>query len=145
MDFFFFIGSTYTYLSVNRIEAIAANRGISVRWRPFDARAIMIEQNNRPFVGKPVDPEGLAGRVATVASREGWCPEYVRLTYRRWFLEDRAPGDPGHLRDLLVELGRNPEEIIAQAATDEIRGHYAAETDAARARHLRLPDFRRGR
>jgi len=160
MDFFFFIGSTYTYLSVNRVEAIAATRGIPVRWRPFDVRAIMIEQNNRPFVGKPVklaymwrdlerrarrlgipfrsvpaypvDPEGLAGRVATVASREGWCPEYVRLTYRHWFLEDRAPGDPAHLRELLVQLGRNPDQVIARAATDETRALYAAETDAAR-------------
>ena len=161
MDFFFFIGSTYTYLSVSRVEAAAASRGITVRWRPFDVRAIMIEQNNRPFVGKPVklaymwrdlerrarrhgipfrsvpnypvDPEGLAGRVATVASREGWCPEYVRLAYRHWFLEDRPPGDPEHLRKLLLELGRNPDEVMARAATDENRRHYAAETDAARA------------
>ncbi len=161
MDFFFFIGSTYTYLSVMRVEAAAAARGIAVRWRPFDVRALMIEQNNRPFVGKPakladmwrdlerrarrhglpfrsvpaypVDPEGLAGLVATVASREGWCPEYVRLTYRHWFLEDRPPGEPHHLRALLAELGRNPDEVIARARSDENRRFYVSETDTARA------------
>ena len=54
LDFFFYIGSTYTYLSINRVEPIAAREGIALRWRPFNARAIMIEQNNRPFIGKPV-------------------------------------------------------------------------------------------
>ena len=52
LDFFFFYGSTYTYLTVMRIEEVAARAGIEVRWRPFDVRAIMIEQNNIPFRGK---------------------------------------------------------------------------------------------
>ena len=30
-DFFFYIGSTYTYLSVNRIEEIAAREQVSLR------------------------------------------------------------------------------------------------------------------
>jgi hypothetical protein len=117
LEFYFYIGSTYTYLAVNRVEALAAQAGISVRWRPFNARGIMIEQNNRPFVGKPVkmsymwrdierraarygipfkaiptypgDAKDLASRVVFVASLEGWCPAYVKETYRRWFLETR--------------------------------------------------------
>ena len=54
MDFFFYYGSTYTYLTVMRIEEAAARVGIEVRWRPFNVRAIMLEQNNIPFRGKPV-------------------------------------------------------------------------------------------
>src|SRR5512145_1644026 len=109
LDFFFFIGSTYTYLAVNRVEALARREGVALRWRPFNVRAIMIEQNNRPFVGKPVkmqymwrdverraqrhgiafrsipdypvDPDGLANRIATIAAEEGWCPAYVKATY----------------------------------------------------------------
>ena len=42
LDFFFYIGSTYTYLAVNRVEEIASREGISLRWRPFNARAIML-------------------------------------------------------------------------------------------------------
>jgi len=104
MDFFFSYGSTYTYLSVMRIEKLSAEAGVTVRWRPFHLRTITTEQNNRPLVGKPVkmkymwrdlerragqhgipfngippypvDAEGLAHRVGTVASMEGWCPEY---------------------------------------------------------------------
>ena len=28
--------------------------GVSLGWHPFHVRAIMLEQNNRPFIGKPV-------------------------------------------------------------------------------------------
>lgn len=54
LDFFFSYGSTYSYLSVMRIGNLCADTGVQVRWRPFYARAIMTEQNNRPYVGKPV-------------------------------------------------------------------------------------------
>ena len=54
LDFFCFLGSTYTYLAVNRAEAVASRENVVLRWHPFSARSIMVEQNNRPFVGKPV-------------------------------------------------------------------------------------------
>jgi 2-hydroxychromene-2-carboxylate isomerase len=120
----------------------------------------MIEQNNRPFVGKPVkltymwrdverranrygipfksipvypvDPQELANRVAVVSSLEGWCPEYTKTTYRTWFLENKAPGDLGHLQVLLAQLGKDPDRTIARANSQEIRDGYVAETEVAR-------------
>jgi 2-hydroxychromene-2-carboxylate isomerase len=161
LDFFFYIGSTYTYLSVSRVEAIAAREGVALRWRPFHVHAIMVEQNNRPFVGKPVkmqymwrnverragrygipfksipdypvDPEGLANRVAVVAALEGWCPAYAKATYRAWFLENKAPGDVQHVRLILSELGKDPDSTIARANGQEVRARYDAETDGAKA------------
>jgi 2-hydroxychromene-2-carboxylate isomerase len=160
LDFFFFIGSTYTYLTVNRIEQVAAREGVTLRWRPFNVRAIMIEQNNRPFVGKPVkmkymwrdierragrhgipfasipdypiDPDGLANRIAVVASLDGWCPEYVKATYRGWFLENKAPGDPRNEAETLARLGKDADAVVARANSDEIRARLDAETDVAR-------------
>jgi 2-hydroxychromene-2-carboxylate isomerase len=160
LDFYFYIGSTYTYLAVNRVEAIAAREGVSLRWRPFDVRAIMIEQNNRPFIGKPVklkymwrdverranrhgipfksipeypvDPEGLANRVAVVASLAGWCPEYAKATYRAWFLENKTPGDVQHVSSIVSQLGKDPDSTIAWANSEEIRARYDAETERAK-------------
>ena len=160
LDFFFFIGSTYTYLAVNRIGDAAAKAGVAVRWRPFSVRAIMREQNNSPFTGKPVkmkymwrdverrakrysipfrsippypvDPDELANRVASLSSVEGWCPEYTRAMYRTWFVESKTPGNPEDLRTLLRQLGKDPDAVIAKANSQEIRDRYAAETDAAR-------------
>ncbi|KAB2870295.1 MAG: 2-hydroxychromene-2-carboxylate isomerase, partial [Burkholderiaceae bacterium] len=53
MDFFFFIGSTYSYLSVVRAESAAAQAGVELVWRPFSVRTLMREQNNVPFSTKP--------------------------------------------------------------------------------------------
>jgi len=161
LDFFLFLGSTYTYLAVNRAEAYAARQQITLRWRPFSVRTIMIEQNNRPFVEKPIklaymwrdverrahrhgipftsipdypnDAQELANRVATIAAVEGWCAEFARAAYASWFLENRDPGTPTALAEILKKLGRNPENMIARANGKEIRAKYKAETDAARA------------
>jgi 2-hydroxychromene-2-carboxylate isomerase len=160
LDFFFFYGSTYTYLTVMQIERLATEAGIKVQWRPFNVRAIMIEQNNIPFRGKPVksrymwrdierraarygisfirppqypvDPENLANRVGVVAAEEGWCPEYTKATYRAWFLEDKAPGEPEHLALILRSLQKEPERVVSDANSQRIRDKYEAETEVAR-------------
>ena len=160
LDFFLFLGSSYTYLAVNRAEALAAEAGLSLRWRPFSVRSIMIEQNNRPFVGKPVklaymwrdlerragrhgipfksippypnDADELANRVATVAATEGWCPAFARAAYRTWFLENKDPGKIEQTSLILEQLGQNPNEVLARADSSEIRDKYAAETEVAR-------------
>jgi len=159
LDFFFFIGSTYTYLSVSRVGEIA-RRGISLRWRPFSVRVIMREQNNIPFDGKPVklrymgrdverragrygipfasipaypvDPDELANRVAVVASREGWCSEFTRAAYNAWFIDNKMPGDLESTRNLLSDLDKNPDATIDRANSGEIRDAYPKATDAAR-------------
>lgn len=160
LDFFFFYGSTYTYLTVMRMEEAAARAGVEVRWRPFDVRQIMIEQDNIPFRDKPVkrrymwrdierratrhgipfgriptypvDPDLLANRVGVVSAAEGWCPEYSRAIYRAWFLEDRPPGEPEGLGEILHSLGKDPDAVISRANSQEIRDKYDAETDLAR-------------
>ena len=54
VDFWFSVGSTYTYLTVMRIAEIERGSGVSFRWRPFNVRAIMREMNNIPFGNKPI-------------------------------------------------------------------------------------------
>lgn len=173
IDFFFFYGSTYTYLTVMRIENLAAGHGVKIRWRPFNVRQIMLEQDNIPFRDKPVkaqymwrdierravrygipfngvppypvDPDNLAGRVGLVAAREGWCPAYTRTTYGTWFLEHNKPGDPVQLARALSAIGKSPDAVIDRAESPEVREEYDAETQ--RARELGIfgsPTFRAG-
>ena len=160
LDFFFFIGSTYTYLTINRIEALAAKEAVNIRWRPFNARALMIEQNNRPFVGKPiklqymwrdlerrahqygisflskppypVDLNDQAGRVAGIAAQQGWCAEFTKAIYQYWFLEASDPGDSNLLSKVLNKLGKDSEEILKMANSDKGEALYQSETDTAR-------------
>src|SRR5262245_61953113 len=120
----------------------------------------MIEQNNRPFVGKPVklaymwrdlerraqrhgipfvsipnypnDADELANRVATIAALEGWCPEFAKAAYSAWFIENQDPGTVASLSSILQELDREPTAVINRANGNEIRAKYAAETEVAR-------------
>jgi 2-hydroxychromene-2-carboxylate isomerase len=160
LDFFYFFGSTYSYLSVMRIGRLAEAAGVEVRWRPFSVRALMVEQGNLmrsqpavktaymfrdiarraalhglPFVKPPIwptDPDQLANRVGTVAMVEGWCPAYTRASFLSWYAEGRPLGEPAALAEILAGLGRDPAAVIERANGDEIRARYDAETDAAR-------------
>jgi 2-hydroxychromene-2-carboxylate isomerase len=141
LDFFFFFGSTHSYLSVMRIEELAARAGVSVNWRPFSVRALMREQGNTfhtisprtaymwrdierraaehglPFVRPPIwptDPDQLANRVGIVAASEGWCPAYARASFRSWYLDGKELGDLAGLSAVLRELGKAAEDSHRQ-------------------------------
>ena len=159
IDFWFSIGSTYSYLTVMRLEAVARTSGIVFRWRPFNVRRIMLEQNNIPFKDKPVktaymwrDIERRAGRyglspklpapyplpglvlanlVATVGAEEGWIEEYVRATYRRWFEQGEPAGEEPNISGSLEEIGRDPGPVLALAESERITNALAAVTDEA--------------
>lgn len=162
IEFFFFVGSTYSYLSVSRAQALAERAGVALAWRPFSVRTLMREQNNSPFAGKPVklkymwrdlerraarfgvpfdgappypiDPHELANHVATLAALEGWCMPFVQAAYRTWFLDKRDPGDPQALTDVLRSIGQDAERCLQAAQADVVKDDYSAATD--RARHL---------
>jgi 2-hydroxychromene-2-carboxylate isomerase len=159
IDFWFFIGSMYTFLTVMRIDRVEDTTDVRFVWRPFSVRTIMIEMDNRPlskpkklgymwrdlqrraemygfaFEGKapyPLQNSELANRVAVVGAREGWCADYARATYRRWFIEKLEPGSEPNLSESLREIGEDPARVIALAESDETARAYDAATDEAR-------------
>lgn len=159
LDFYFFVGSTYSYLSVSRASALAAAHGVALTWRPFSVRTLMREQNNSPFVGKPaklaymwrdlqrraarfgidfagmapypVDARELANHVATLAAIEGWCEAFVGQAYRAWFVDKLDPGALDVLPGILERVGQ-PASCIERAQRDDVVGVYTANTDRAR-------------
>ena len=160
IEFWFTVGSTYTYLTVSLLHQVEAASGVHFRWRPFNARAIMQEMNNIPFATKPTklaymwrDVErrasryglpivvpapyplkqfDLANRVAVLGEMEGWCPEYVRATYRRWFVDGQEAGSEPNLSDSLIEIGQDPTRVISLAKSHHVGEAYQAATDEAR-------------
>jgi 2-hydroxychromene-2-carboxylate isomerase len=50
IDFFYFFGSCYAYLSVMRIAKLAKGSGVEVRWRPFSVRDLMTEICSSPNI-----------------------------------------------------------------------------------------------
>jgi 2-hydroxychromene-2-carboxylate isomerase len=160
IEFWFSVGSTYTYLTVSRLSQIEAASGVRFRWRPFSVLSIMQQMNNIPFSTKPAkaaymwrDIErrasfhglsiglpvpfplrdfDLANCVAIVGKMEGWCTDYVRATYRRWFVDGREAGSEPNLSESLGEIGQDPSRVIPLARSDAIGSAYDAATDEAR-------------
>lgn len=161
IDFWYSIGSTYSYLTVMRLPEIAKAAGTTFRWRPFDVRHIMVEQKNVPFKDKPVksaymwrDIErraaqyGLspaipapypltdlpfANQVAILGAEEGWVEDYTRATYQRWFEAGQPAGEDPNLTDSLKEIGQDPERVLREAQSDRIVGALAQATEEAMA------------
>src|SRR5689334_22574461 len=139
IDFWFSTGSTYTYLTVSRLPKLAAAEGVTFNWRPFSVRAIMREQNNIPFVGKPVktaymwrDIErraamyglrvqvpvpyplkefDLTHRLAILGLTESWGIPYLQASYRRWFADGLEPGLEPNLSQAWPRPARMPSAV----------------------------------
>ncbi len=160
IDFWFSIGSTYSYLTVMRLPDVEQESGVAFSWCPFSVRKLMQEMDNVPFVGKPAKEEymwrdierrasrlripvslpveyplqnfDLANRVAVVATQEGWCPEYVRTTYRLWFQEGLAAGGDQNLEQSLEELGQSQNRVLDLANSPDVEAAYRDATAKAR-------------
>src|SRR5690348_17709932 len=53
IEFWFTMGSTYTYLTVMRLPKLEKASGIPFRWRPFHLLTILQEMKHVPFADKP--------------------------------------------------------------------------------------------
>ena len=161
IDFYFSIGSTYTFLSVTRILDIEKKNNIKFNWKPFSVRAIMKEMNNIPFpkdkknkvdymwrdierraksygffaktpVPYPLSEFDLANQIAILGLEEGWGIDYVRLTYKKWFQEGKEPAIDPSISEICDELKLNKNEIITAAKNQIIQNKYLLNTDSAR-------------
>ena len=161
IDFYFSIGSTYTYLSVTRILDIEKKHNVKFNWKPFSVRAIMKEMNNIPFpkdkknkvdymwrdierraegygffaktpVPYPLSEFDLANQIAILGLNNGWGIDYVKLTYKKWFQEGKEPAIDPSISEICNELNLSKDEIIASAKDQEIEKKYLSNTDSAR-------------
>ena len=161
IDFYFSIGSTYTYLSVTRILDVQIEHQIKFNWKPFSVRAIMKEMNNIPFpkdkmnkvnymwrdierraegygffaktpVPYPLSKFDLANQIAVYGLDEGWGVDYIRLTYKKWFEEGKEPAIDPSISEICEKLKINKDEIILKAKSKEIENKYLLNTSNAR-------------
>ena len=161
IDFYFSIGSTYTYLTVTRILDVEKKHQIKFNWKPFSVRAIMKEMNNIPFpkdkinkvnymwrdierraegygffaktpVPYPLSEFDLANKIAILGLDKGWGTDYIRLTYKKWFQEGKEPAIDPSISEICKELGLIKNEIISEAKSEIFEKKYMTNTDSAR-------------
>jgi len=159
-EFWFEFASTYSYPAAMRVEALAAEAGVELAFRPFLLGPIFAAQgwNDSPFNLYPVkgrymwrDLERLcardglpfrrpsrfprsgllAARVATAARGEGWLPAFVRRVYTANFAEDLAIEEPGVMATLLNEIDVDAEPWIARAGEASTKEALRAATEEA--------------
>ena len=161
IDFYFSIGSTYTYLSVTRILDVEKKHQVKFNWIPFSVRAIMKEMNNIPFppdkknkvdymwrdierraegygffaktpAPYPLTQFDLANKLAILGLKEGWGIDYVRLTYKRWFQEGKEPATEPNISEIFKELKIDQKKVMEDVIKDEIENQYQQNTNNAR-------------
>jgi len=160
IDFWFTMGSTYSFLSVMRLAKLEQSTGLSFRWRPFHLLIILQEMKHVPFADKPTksaymwrDIERraamygipvklpapypakqsvMANLVAIVGMREGWGADYVRAAYGRWFQLGQETGSEPNVSESLRDIGQDPPRILELANSEDAKVAITSETDAAR-------------
>jgi 2-hydroxychromene-2-carboxylate isomerase len=160
LEFWFGYGSTYSYLTVMRIERAIHGTGIELVWKPFNLTALMQARRlpRGPFVDRPeklaymwrdlerraqrqalsyrqpavypVDSQRTV-RVGVLAAGEGWCGQFTKKVFHLNFVDGRPIGTPGQLEAALGELDKDPEAIIRRAHSAEIEAVLERDTRLA--------------
>ena len=174
VEFWFEFASTYSYLSVMRIERAAEAAGVDIEWKPFLLGPVFLALgwNDSPFNIYPpkgrymwrdlerlAEKEGLpfrrpsrfprngllAARVALVGVEEGWVAAFARAVMTANFAEDREIGEEAVIVEILGTLGLPAAELMARAQADANKLALRCQTE--RAAELGLfgaPSFRVG-
>lgn len=166
LEFWYEFASTYSYPAAMRVEQVAKEAGVDLRWRPFLLGPIFGAQgwNNSPFNIYPVKgrymwrdlerickaerlalkqpafrfpQNGLkAARLALVGEKEGWIGAFTRAVYLANFAEQRDISDDATLALILSNLGINPGAASEAANTPENKEQLKKQTEEAATRRL---------
>ncbi|MEM7009385.1 MAG: 2-hydroxychromene-2-carboxylate isomerase, partial [Thermodesulfobacteriota bacterium] len=159
-EFWFEFASTYSYLSVSRIDEISKTHGVSVEWKPFLLGPIfksqgwdtspfniykakgdymwkdierICEKYNIAFTKPSVFPQNglLAARIALAYENESWVSEFTKRVFSANFTEDKDISDQGVLEPILSSFELEPDQIIARAKSQENKDALRERTELA--------------
>jgi len=166
IDFWYEFASTYSYPTAMRIERLAADAGVTLRWRPFLLGPIFKELgwNDSPFniyaakgrymwrdLARVCEADGLplklppvrfpqngvkAARLALVGETDGWTPAFTRAVFAANYAEQKDITDEASLRAILDNLGVDADAALASANAPETKEALRAQTEEAKTRGL---------
>ena len=160
LEFWFSVGSTYTALTVMRMNEIERLHNITLRLMPFSVRRVMLDMDNVPFPASkaskvtymwrdierraaiygfpvkvpapyPLQEFDRANKMALVGAQEGWIKDYVLQTYKNWFQHGLEAGGDENLKATFKTLSLDVKEILARSQTSEIDKLYEDQTSVA--------------
>lgn len=160
IELHFDVVSPYSYLAVQRIDALRERTGRAVIWRPFFLGGVLQASGNRapamvpnkgiallrdltrsaaqlgvPFRYAESFPFSTIAhqRILTVLSEEdqAGCEALTRALFRAYWAEGVDPADVGALADLIRGVGLDPEPLLAATQDQRVKDALKAATDAA--------------
>ena len=160
IEFWFSIGSTYSYLALYRLSALEEQYAVRFVMKPFNIRQLMQEQSGNPFLNNekkmsymwrdverrarkygieakfpvqyPIEEFVLTNQMAALAAREGWCRDFALRVYHHWFANGVVGGSRENIERSLVDVGQDPGRVFQMAASEPIAKTLEVETDKAR-------------
>lgn len=161
IDFWFDFASTYSHLSVMRIESLLQRQPITLEWKPFLLGPLFKELgwNDSPFNIYPLkgkhmwrDVERIAAkrglsfkkpsqfprsglqaaRVALVGLQEGWGGSFIRKTFEANFVEDLPIQEISVLKGILLSLKLDAKRICEQAQSSPLKEKLRQQTERAK-------------
>ena len=166
VDFWYEFASTYSYPAAMRIETLAVDAGIPVRWRPFLLGPIFkdLGWDDSPFntyrakgrymwrdLARVCEKEGLplvlppahfpqnglkTARLALVGERQGWVPQFSRAVFIANYAEQKDISDDAVLRTILDGLDVEADAAMAFANTQDTKDALRAQTEEAKTRGI---------
>lgn len=160
IEFWFSIGSTYSYLALSRLSVLEEQYAVRFIMKPFNVRQLMQEQSGNPFLnnekkmsymwrdierraGKygidaqfpvqyPMEEFVLTNQMAVLATQEGWCRDFALRVYHHWFAHGVVGGSKENITRSLLDIDQDPDRIYQLAASEELVTALNVETDKAR-------------
>lgn len=160
VEFFFDLGSPWSYIASTQLEGLTGRTGVPVRWRPFLLGGVFKATNNRsPFL-EPVwnklnhqrddmrawiahyeipfnfpsnfPPNTLvAMRGAVIADEAGRLVPYARTAYHAFFVDDANLSDPEVVLKIAGRAGLDPIAFEKRLAEPAVKEVLRRNTDEA--------------
>ena len=161
IELWYEFASTYSYLTVSRIEAVADAAKVPLVWKPFLLGPIFVGQGWRDSPFNLYEAKGrymwrdmerlcegyglafrrpsefprnglLAARTALVAHDRGFGPGFSRAVYHANFAEDLDIADSRVVAEIVERFEHDPGEILQAADAAENKQRLRAQTDDAK-------------
>ena len=165
LEFWFDFGSNYSYLSMMRIEALAARHGIPVALKPFllgpifksfgwDTSPFVLQKLKGDYTWRDMERQAakyalpwkrpstfprralLPLRVALHGADQPWAWAFCKQIMQMNFVHDRDIDDPALVGDILTSLALPAADLIAIAQSDASKAALRAQSELAAQRGI---------
>ena len=159
IDLWISCGSTYTYLTLNRLSEVELRHGVSFKLRPIYLGKIFEDMGRWPFpdgsektrymwrdIERRASARGLspklpapypvantvrANQIAYLALKEPWGRDYLLSSYRHWFEHGMLPGEMDNLSASLGEVGQDVDTLLGSIEQQSVHERLIEETVVA--------------